>query len=131
MSASVWFWRYGVPDVEFEFPYFAQSPISYQNKEFKTLKDVWDEVKEIVKEGQGSQRSIGQDLFFLLPTFADPNQILEAWHYEMIYEYQASKCLNLPIAPSLDQASADKVDSFLVLESELTNINNYEQKKYG
>ena len=86
-------------------------------------------LRNIVEETKGSNRTIGQDLFFLVPMFANPEDILETWHYEMILEWQSSKMLNLPISDTLDNASAQKVDSFLVIENEMIGISNYENKK--
>lgn len=129
MSGAVWFWRYGCPAVLFEYPYVAQSPTAYDRVEFNSVDEVWNEIENIVEETKGSTRTIGQDLFFLVPMFANPEDILDDWHYEMILEWQSSKMLNLPISDTLDNASALKVDSFLIIESEMIGISNYENKK--
>lgn len=126
----MWFWKYSVPSGNsFTFPYQAQSPTSYDRIQFDTVDDVWVEVEKLVIESRESTRSIGQDLFFLLPMFADPRVILENWHFEMINEWQSSKMLGLPIAKTLDEADAMKVDGFLIIENEMLSISKYENKK--
>jgi|TARA_R100000234_G_scaffold95157_1_gene63440 hypothetical protein len=63
--------------------------------------------------------------------FADPNVILEQEYFLLIQDWQSSKMLNLPIAKTLGEAPADLVDCFLIIESEMNAIANYESVKNG
>jgi len=63
--------------------------------------------------------------------FSDPNAILEQEYFLLIQDWQSSKMLNLPIAKTLGEAPADLVDCFLIIESEINAIANYESIKNG
>ena len=54
-------------------PYIAQSPINRKKKEFNTINDIWDELLLIE---ESDKFSIGQQLFYLVPLFANSDNII-------------------------------------------------------
>ncbi len=132
MSAFCWFWRYGTPDVTYSFPYTAQSPTSYKQIHFENMDNVEAEIKEIEQvNAQADKRTIGQDLFYLLPWFAQPEWLSEPWMEEVMYEYQMSQALSIPLASDIYSASAFKLDCYAIITNEINAIERHEADKHG
>ena len=65
-------------------PYIAQSPITRKQKEFNTINDIWDELLLIE---ESDKFSLGQQLFYLVPLFANSDNIITDEDIQMINEY--------------------------------------------
>ena len=87
----------------YSLPYTALSPLTYKNREYKTIENIWDEIEEIAQVNSRTSRSIGQDLFHLVPLFTNPEYIMESWHYDIIHEYNLMKSLNLSLGTIWEQ----------------------------
>lgn len=106
------------------------SPLTYEEREFKTIDDVWDEIEAIAEVNERTSRSIGQDLFHLIPLFADPKMILEEWHIEVINEFNMTKNFNISLGV-LDEISADRLDCFTIINNEYNSIAEFDRNKNG
>ena len=109
-------------------PYIAQSPITRKTREFNTVNDIWEEV-ELVAKTERDGRTLGQDLWYLIPLFANPSYILSNDYYHTINEYYYVTEYNIPLAKSLDEADAVKLESFNIVKNELAVAMNQKQKK--
>jgi hypothetical protein len=127
----VWCAYLGTPvDVYPSFPYtVTQSPFSYKEREFRSIDDVWDEIHKLCT--QFKDRTVGQELYHLIPLFANPSVILEDWHFEMIQEYHYMTKFNIPLARSLDEAPASRLVYFDAIENEINAIMNFKAQKNG
>jgi hypothetical protein len=114
----VWCSMLGIPDVPYTLPYNAQSPHSYDQRRFKTIDDVWDEVNLV----EQNKFTLGQNLFHIVPLFAKPEWLFDESMAEIFKEYQITKKFNIPLSKSIDEADAFKLDCFLIIENEMNAI---------
>lgn len=99
--------------------------------EYKTEKDIYDEIERILLESGTKKYGVGQSLFFQLPLFCDPSPIIPAWCWEMIEDYNISQRFNIPVATSLDDASSWHLDCFVIIDGEMKAIEKYRTTKNG
>lgn len=131
MSYSCWYWfLQPKPHDQFVLPYNAQSPISNKDRDFNTVNDIWEEINNIVNAHDG-KRTIGQELWYLLPLFANPKYILDESHFNLINEYHYVKEYNIPLGRTLNQTDAIKLDHFTIIKNELASVVKHEQEKNG
>ena len=128
MSYAVWYWYHkSVPYEHYnEFPYQARSPVTNQTKEYKNKEDIWEDVQTLVLEDPSH---IGINLFHLVPMFSNPSKIVDQWMLNMINDYNLVKRFNVPLKGDLDTVDAHIMDCFIIIENEMTNIDNYEREK--
>ena len=131
LAFSVW-WNYYQSEFvsPYSLPYTAVSPLTYKQREFKTQEDIWNEIDKIAEVNSRTSRSIGQDLYHLIPLFTDPNYILEEWQYEAINEYNICKNFNVTLGV-LDNVPARRLDYFSIIQNEFNAIAEYENNKNG
>ena len=114
----------------YSLPYKCVSPLSYKEREFNSLEDVWDEIEKIAEINKGTNRSVGQDLFHLIPLFTNPKLILEEWHIESINEFNMIKNFNISLGV-LDDISNDRLNCYTIINNEYNSIMEYERKQNG
>ena len=126
MSFSVWWFHYHTEFVSpYSLPYTATSPLTYEKREYKTTDDIWNEVEEIVIVNRKTSRSIGQDLYYLVPLFTDPNYLIEDWHLEIINEYNMVQNFNISLG-ELDQIEARRLEHFSLIHNEYNSIRKHD-----
>jgi len=106
------------------------SPLTYNEREFNRVEDIWDEIEQIAIVNARTSRTIGQDLFHLVPLFTDPKYILEGWHITLLNEFNMVKNFNISLGV-LDEISSDLLNCFTVIHNEYNAIEKYESKNYG
>jgi hypothetical protein len=125
---SVWWLRHHSDFVSpYSLPYTASSPLTYKDREFITIEDIWDEIEEIEKVNKTTKRSLGQDLFHLIPLFTNPNYIIEDWHIEIINEFNMVQNFNISLG-LLDDIEARKLEHYTIIHNELNAIKIYEKE---
>ncbi len=129
MRTAVWFSNYGVPKPRLEYPYKAQSPVTGKKKDFESFKDVWYEIDKLLKETEGKKYSIGQSLYYQLPFFCNPSEVISQWCWDMITDYFTVRNYNVPLADNLDNVNPYILDCFAIIQNELNNINKHEREK--
>lgn len=100
----------GFNSVPYEFPY------ELNGKVINDLADVWQELLEIEHSGLFTP---GQTLYYRIPGICRSELLFDPWAVEMINDYMYSTNYNLPIARSLDEADAIKLDCFDIIRQEL------------
>jgi len=122
---------------ESEFPpdldrvtYTAQSPTLYSQVEYDE-DEIWREVERIVEECEGKQFSIGQSLYFQIPFFANPQFFYRPEYDEWIEDVMLMDSFNIPLARSLDEAPAFRLEMYNIIKQELIACQNYKQEKNG
>jgi len=93
LSIAVWCWLESIPISPYSLPYTAQSPVTYEPRTFETVEDIWSEIELL--EQENTKWSSGQNLFHVVPLFADISLLLESWMWDAIQEYQYQKWTNL------------------------------------
>ena len=87
MSYACWYWfLQPKPHDQFILPYNAQSPISNKDRDFNNVDDIWQEISLIV-DAHDQKRTLGQELWYLVPLFANPQYLLDESHFNLINEY--------------------------------------------
>jgi len=133
LSLAVWCWVKNTPEPPDIYkalpnglfrPYIAQSPATYKRREFKCVEDIYDEINSL--EQDNKKFTSGQNLYHLVPIFADINYLLDPWMWEMITEYYYVKNFNISLG-ELDNINAHRLDCYTVIENELKAIANYER----
>ena len=107
----------------------AQSPISKKRKEFTSVDDIWNEIKEIADTDH--DYTIGQQLYYLLPLFANPFYIIKDEHYQLINEYHYVTDYNIPLGKSLDETNAHRLSMFNIIKNEMALALKHKQQKNG
>lgn len=126
----MWCWVFETqPHDQYTLPYMAQSPISKKMKEFTTVDDIWNEIEKIANSDH--RYSIGQQLYYLLPLFANPFYIIKDQFYELINEYHYVTDYNIPLGKSLDETNAHKLSMFNIIKNEMTMAIKHKQEKNG
>ena len=129
MRTALWFSSFGIPKTGLILPYTAQSPSLYKRIEYKTERDIYDEIERILSEKNIHKYGVGKSLFFQLPFFCDPISIISDWCWQMIEDYHLVKTYNIPLAPNLDDVNTWQSDCFLALESEFQQIKVHKLKE--
>jgi hypothetical protein len=109
-------------------PYTAQSPITSELKEFNKVDDIYNEIGIIAKQKR-EDRTLGQDLWYLIPLFANPQYLLIEDYFNLINEYYYCKDYNIPLGKTLDETDATKLDLFTVIKNESAVALNHKAKK--
>lgn len=125
MRLSVWCAILGTPDSPFKLPYDAQSPSLLSNIRFETIDEIQEEVDRLILEAENNNYSVARSLYLQCPLFADIRQFSRKWHIDMINDYWAVKTFNIPIAPSLDKINVSTLDSLMIIEQEINDIQKY------
>jgi len=127
----VWFSQLGFPHITLEFPYRRQSPLTKKVKTYENLEQVWEEIEMLVEKWQESQFSLGRNLYFHLPLFMNPKWIIDVEYQMVLKEYNWIKDFNIPLASTLDEVTARRLDEFDVINSEIKSIQLYMGEKNG
>ena len=127
----VWFSQMGFPHNTLEFPYTRQSPLTKKNKEYQTFDEVQEEVIQLSHTFSDSKFTLGRNLYFIVPLFADPRWFVDDKYIEIIREYNYVKNYGIPIARSLDEADSYQLECFDVIQREITAITQYLGEKNG
>jgi len=125
---SVWWFHHRADIVSpYSLPYTASSPLTYKKREYNTLDDVWNEIEEIAKVNSRTSRSLGQDLFHLVPLFTNPEYLIEDWHIEVINEFNMVQNFNISLG-ELDNINARRLEHFSIINNEYNALKAYETK---
>ena len=128
---SVWWFHYRADIVSpYSLPYTTSSPLTYLKREYKTIDDIWSEIEDIAEVNSKTSRTLGQDLFHLIPLFTDPTYIIEDWHIEVLNEFNMCKNFNISLGV-LDNISARRLEHFSIIQNETNAIQAYESKING
>lgn len=118
----------GIPRTGLLLPYTAQSPTLFKRVEFKTERDIDDEIDRILSEPATQKHGVGQSMYFQLPFFCNPDEQIPEWCWNMIDDYYTITEYNIPISKTLDDANAWMLDCFSVIKDEINKINIYRSK---
>lgn len=131
MRTALWFSTFGIPDTGLLLPYTTQSPTLFKKIEYKTEEDIDDEIQRILSEKNIHKFGIGKSLYFQLPFFCNPSDVIPDWCWQMIEDYHLVKTYNIPLATSLEDVNVWQSDCFVALESEVERIKHYKNKENG
>tara|TARA_X000001382_G_scaffold123116_1_gene106605 strand:+ start:5640 stop:6008 length:369 start_codon:yes stop_codon:yes gene_type:complete len=115
----------GFPHSSLQFPYKRQSPTTKQTKVYTNMEDVEAELYDLVDTFKDNKFSIGRNLYFYIPLFADPRLFGSEESMRLVKEYNYMKNYHLPIANSLEEADSYKLEMFDVIANELAAITQY------
>jgi len=128
LRTALWFSAFGFPKSGLLLPYTAQSPTLFKRIEYKTRKDIYDEIYRVLYEPATQKYGIGQSLYYQLPLFCNPDEYISDWCYEMIQDYHLVNHYNIPMSDSLDLVDAFRLDCFAVIEDEANKIKTFKAK---
>ena len=77
------------------------------------------------------KRTLGQELYYLGPLFANPQYILDESYFAYINEYHYVKDYHIPLGKTLNQTDAIKLDYFTIIKNELASAVRHKQEKDG
>jgi len=131
LRTALWFSSFGIPRTGLLLPYTAQSPTLFKKTEYKTIEDIDDEIQRILSEKNIHKFGVGKSLYFQLPFFCNPSDVIPEWCYQMIEDYHLVTTYNIPLATDLDNLNVWRSDCFLAIENELNHIKEYKLKENG
>ena len=124
MALAVWCWYFSIPespDIYKIPPYTATSPTLYKSVEYDE-QELWAELERL--EAENVKFSTGQNLFHVIPLFADCNFFIERWMWDMIAEYNYITRFNISLG-ELDNVSAHRLDCFTIIDREINNCMRF------
>jgi hypothetical protein len=129
LSYYVWYWVFQrTPHKQYLLPYSAQSPISKKKKKFITEDDIWNEILSIK---ENNKFSLGQQLFYLIPLFANDSYVINNEFIRLLNEYHYHKDFNIPLSDTLDNADAIKLSMFSIIKNEMELAIRHKTEKNG
>lgn len=131
LSMFVWFSQLGYPHNTLQFPYKRQSPITKKNKEYESIEDVNEDLYLLMDIFTESKFSLGRNLYFHIPLFANPKWFADEKYNVILKEYNYMKNYNLPLAKTLDDADSFKLEMFDIITTEINSIKEYLGEKNG
>ena len=131
MRTAIWFSVLGLPNTGLVLPYTTQSPTLKKVTEYKTVEDIYEEIDRILNEEPTKKFGVGQSLFYQMPFFAEPSDIIPDWCWHMIEDYFIIKKYNVPMAKDLKSVDAWTSDCFILIDEELENIKKHKAKLNG
>jgi len=127
----LWFSSFGIPRTGLLLPYTAQSPSLFKRIKFESKRDVYDEIYRILSENNVEKFGIGKSLYFQLPFFCEPSDIISDWCWQMIEDYYITTKYNVPLCSNLNELDVFTSDCFIQIENELEAIKKYKAKENG
>jgi len=124
VALAVWCWYFSTPespDIYKSLPYTATSPTLYKSVEYDE-QELWAELERL--EDENSKFSTGQNLYHVIPLFADCNFFIESWTWDMIAEYNYITRFNISLG-ELDNVSAHRLDCFTIIDREINNCMRF------
>ena len=116
----------------FSLPYVVEvDPLTYTRKEYMTEDDIWETVDMIVEVNKGTSRSVGQDLFHLVPLFTNPSYIVTPQSTEYLHEFNLLRTFPNISMGIIDDIPAHKLDCFTVISNEYNSALKFERKQNG
>ena len=110
------------------FPYIGETPITRQRKEFNSVDDIYEEVLE-VSNASDETRTMGQEMWYLVPIFANPKYLLNDELFNLINEYHYITDYNIPLGKTLDETDAHKLEYFTIIKNEMGVALKHKQEK--
>ena len=98
-------------------------------KEFNHVDDIFEEVLEISNASDG-KRTIGQELWYLIPLFANPQYLLNDESFNLINEYHYIIDYHIPLGRTLDETDAHKLEYFTIIKNEMGVALKHRQDKH-
>ena len=111
-------------------PYSILSPVTHTERDFNSINDIFEEIK-LISDQVESKRTLGQELFYLVPLFANPQYVIHEDHFALINEFHFIQDYNIPLAESLDKTDALKLEYFTIIKNELGAALRHKQEKDG
>ena len=87
-----------------------------------------DEVYRILDEPGTEKFGVGQSLYYQIPLFCNPAEIIPDYCWQMIEDYSLVTKFNASIG-DLDSLSTWRADCFLIIESEINKCTQHNNKK--
>ena len=115
---------------QLKLPYSILSPVTHTERDFDSVDDIFDEIKLISEQADG-KRTLGQELFYLVPLFANPQYVIHDDHFALINEYHFIQDYNIPLGESLNKTDAHKLEYFTIIKNELGAALRHKQEKDG
>ena len=127
----MWYW-FLQPDSHEQLilPYSCLNPITRKTRDYNNIDDIWQTVKDVVN-AHDPKRTLGQELYYLVPLFANPKYVLGEHLFAIINEYHYVKDYNIPLGKTLNKTNAIKLDYFTIIKNELASVIRHEQEKNG
>ena len=86
----------------------------------------------LAKEVAGTKFTIGQQLYYQVHYFANPRFLWEQEYDRLIEEHYMMESFNIPLAKSLDEAPAQKLRDFSIIQIEIMALQkHYMEKQRG
>ena len=84
--------------------------------------ELWAELERL--ESENKKFSSGQNLYHVIPLFADCTIFIDNWMWDMIAEYNYVTRFNISLG-ELDNVSAHRLDCFTIIEKEINNCMSF------
>jgi hypothetical protein len=116
----------GYPDLDYPDSGYKARSVTMRGMIEWNEAEKWVEAFRIVEESGVSE--IGSSLYLQIPSFADFAFLFDAECAELIDAWSICKTYNVPLAPSLDEVPARKIEAFKIIEAEMNAVSKYKAK---
>ena len=111
------------------FPYVALRPSIRKNFEYRSIKDVYDEIISLSEEAENKGFDVGNAIYKQSFYFVDQQLLIDQSIQNRIKEYQFCKQFNCPPYPSLQDTPVDLIDQFTIIEQEINSCANNKEER--
>ena len=102
------------------FPYVALHPSTGKKAEYRSLRDVYDEIIRLYDKAEKEGFNVGEALYKQSFFFVDHALLVDESCQDKIKEYIFCKTFSCPPKPSLQEVDPVMMDEFLIIEEEYT-----------
>ena len=110
------------------FPYEATDPLSNKKVMFDEIEDVYNLLVECYDQcNKEGFKSMGNALYEYSRFFVNDKMIVDEKIQNTIKSYRYCKKFNCPPFPSLNETPVDIIDSFMIIDDEITQHQSRKQ----
>ena len=111
------------------FPYVALHPSTGKKGEYRSIKDVYDEIIRLSEEAEKKGFDVGESIYMQSFFFVDHALLVDKDCQDRIREYTFCKKFSCSPYPSLNETPANIIDDFLAIDEEFTSCVNKQNKE--
>ncbi len=111
------------------FPYKATIPSSQEERVYKNIDDVYEELEKIYDRNAGKGNGLGESLYLYSNFIVDNAYLVDSYYQTIIKEYYYSKVSKTPPYPSVKDTPNDYMDKFIIIDQETNEIAKESEKK--
>lgn len=128
----VWCANLGYPSTSFprEGDYYANSPSTGKRTKYNDT-EIWNEIVRLIQKDKKHLYTIGNNLYYNIPLFADVSRFEDPNIDEWMETYKMVKEFNTPLARSIDETPMISFEALKIIDQETRACSQHLLKLKG